>query len=101
MTAPIFVPGFLEPEPRLTSRQAECLKFIWTYFERERQYPLAREITTAMGIQSSTAASLLDPLVKKGALVRVTKGPRNLRITELGMRLVSKMGLTEAQLELG
>lgn len=68
--------------PPLTKRQAKCLKFIVTYYTKNRIYPTQKEIIKAMGFRSTTAEMYLQPLRQKGYLQRKLRGhSRNVRTT--------------------
>lgn len=67
--------------PPLTEKQAKCLEFILAYLIKNRFYPTHREIAAAMGIRSSTAEMYLEPLERKGYLLREEGKQRNLRLT--------------------
>jgi DNA-binding MarR family transcriptional regulator len=78
--------------PALTEKQGQCLLFVFDYYAEHRHFPTHREIARAMGIQSSTAAMYLDPLVEKGYLTREGRGARNIRITEDGVERLRMLG---------
>jgi len=82
--------------PALTEKQGECLLYIFNYYARHRHFPTHREITSAMGSTSTTAAMYVDPLVEKGYLVRTGVGrqARNIRITADGLERLRLMGVT-------
>jgi Mn-dependent DtxR family transcriptional regulator len=80
--------------PALTKKQGECLLFIFNYYAERRHFPTHREIAQAMGIQSSTAAMYLDPLVEKGYLMREGREARNIRITTDGIKRLRMMGVS-------
>jgi DNA-binding MarR family transcriptional regulator len=81
--------------PALTDRQSKCLLFIFNYYAEHRHFPTHREIASAMGSSSTTAAMYIDPLVEKGYLKRASKGKvaRNLRITVDGLERLRMMGV--------
>lgn len=95
--------GVLEPDPVLTSRQMEALIFLWKYYGANRQYPSLREMATGMGAPISTVVAVLEPLVKKGVAAKAgVNRARNIRITELGVRILQAAGVAgTTQLELG
>lgn len=82
----------MHPQPSLTTRQAQVLHFIATYFLRERQYPTNREICEGCGIRSSNPTPFIEPLVKKGLLVKLRGQRRNLRITERALPVLENLG---------
>jgi SOS-response transcriptional repressor LexA len=94
--------GLLEPCPRLTPRQLEVLRFIWTFFQEAETYPTHREIATAIGAQSTNVAPWLNALEKKGVIARPARGMRNIRLTREGLRALHQAGVIPAgeQLEL-
>jgi DNA-binding MarR family transcriptional regulator len=67
--------------PPLTEKQAECLKYIMSYFLDRRYYPTQREVAEVMCLNSSTAESYLKPLIQKGYLERGPHRRRNIRLT--------------------
>jgi DNA-binding MarR family transcriptional regulator len=68
--------------PPLSEGQARCLKFILEFFNQNRYYPTQREVVAGMGLKGSTAESYLEPLRRKGYLVRkVKRKRRNIRVT--------------------
>lgn len=83
----------LEPEPVLTDRQAECLRYLYRYFREHAYYPTQREIAEAMGLRTTTAAVYLDPLEKKGVVTRAGRSRRNVRITPQGVRMLRRLGV--------
>lgn len=97
------VGGMLEPDPVLTERQMEALRYLWTYVQEKRVYPLQREINVHFGISTTGAVAVLVPLAKKGVIVRTT-GVRGVRITEKGLRVLRNNGVAVdavEQLDLG
>ena len=80
----------IEPLPKLTNRQAECLRYIAGFAMQHNFYPTQREIANAMGIRSNTAYAFTEPLKKKGYL-KVSKqtGKRNLILTDQAYRLLN------------
>jgi SOS-response transcriptional repressor LexA len=68
--------------PPLTARQAELIRFMAAYQDREGRPPTIREIGEAMGIKSPNGVSIhLKELVRKGVLVRC-EGSRNYRVAD-------------------
>ena len=63
-------------------------------------YPTQREIAAAMGLRTTTAATYLEPLEKKGVVARAGRGHRNVRITEQGVRVLGRMGVSTSGLQL-
>lgn len=82
--------------PALSEKQGECLLFIFNYYARHKHFPTHREITSAMGSTSTTAAMYVEPLIEKGYLVRAggKKEARNIRITTDGLERLRLMGVT-------
>src|SRR5215204_1997197 len=83
--------------PALTTKQSECLLFIFNFYTQHKHFPTHRQITQAMGSCSKTAAMYIDPLVEKGYLTRVgdnKKESRNIRITVDGVERLKLMGVT-------
>jgi Mn-dependent DtxR family transcriptional regulator len=81
--------GKIEPLPKVTKRQAECLRYIAGFLMQHNYYPTQREIANAMGIHSNTAYAFTEPLRKKGYL-EISKqiGRRNLILTDQAYRLL-------------
>lgn len=71
----------LEELPKLTDRQAQALVYILDFFSENRHAPTHREINRAMGTAATTAAPFVEPLVKKGYLVRNDGVRRNIKPT--------------------
>lgn len=67
--------------PPLTEKQAKCLEYIFDYFARNRYYPTHREVAAAMSVRSNTAEIYIEPLERKGYLLREEGKQRNLRLT--------------------
>jgi len=80
----------IDPLPKLTKRQAECLRYIAVFLMRHKDYPTQREIAVAMGIHSNSAYTFTEPLRKKGYLI-LTKniGKRNIRLTEKAYKILN------------
>ena len=79
--------------PPLTDKQAECLKFVVEYFAARRYYPTQREVAAAMNLNSSTAESYFEPLVRKGYLEREPRRRRNIRLTRAAVEKLELMGV--------
>lgn len=62
----------------LTIRQAQALKWIKAFIQKNRLPPTVREIGRGLGIESSSAFYLLKALEKKGQLKRGRLGARSL-----------------------
>lgn len=77
-------PELLLELPRLTARQTETLAWFFAYWSAHRHAPTQREIARGLGASSrtTTAARLVDPLVRRGYLTRIGSVSRNLRLTE-------------------
>jgi DNA-binding MarR family transcriptional regulator len=85
----------LKALPPLTERQGQCLKHILEFFIEHRYYPTQREVAAAMGLQSSTVESYLEPLRRKGYLARkVKRQRRNIRLTSKARQ---KLGLEKVE----
>src|SRR3989339_849302 len=67
--------------PPLTERQAECLVFLFSYFSEYRYYPTQREIAKKMSLKTNSAATFLEPLLKKGYLEKEPSRNRNIHLT--------------------
>jgi SOS-response transcriptional repressor LexA len=67
--------------PPLTEKQGKCLEFILNYFLEKRYYPTRREVAIAMEVSSAAAEAHLEPLERKGYLVRESGRQRNMRLT--------------------
>jgi DNA-binding MarR family transcriptional regulator len=83
----------LAPLPRLTERQAECLHYLFTYFSENHYYPTQREITAQMNLKTNSAATFLDPLLKKGYITKIPSKNRNIKLTRsalLKLKLMEK-----------
>ena len=80
----------IDPLPKLTKRQTECLRYIAGFLMQHNDYPSQREIADAMGIHSNTAYAFTEPLRKKGYLI-ITKniGKRNIRLTEQAYKILN------------
>ena len=83
----------LKPLPPLTKRQKECLLFIFDYFSENHYYPTHREVARQMDIKTNSAATFLDPLEKKGYIM---KGPGKNRNIQLTKAAVLKLKLIES-----
>ena len=82
----------IEPLPKLTKRQIECLRFIAAYLMQHSDYPTQREISSAMGLRSNTAYAFTEPLKKKGYLeISKDVGKRNLRLTDSAYHLFDRI----------
>lgn len=69
--------------PVLSEKQADCLRFIYQYALRNRDYPLGTEIAGHLGVTKQAVTSVLNALVKKGYVFRdTTVSVRNLRLTQ-------------------
>jgi DNA-binding MarR family transcriptional regulator len=79
--------------PPLTDKQAECLKYVVDYFLARRYYPTQREVAMAMSLNSSTAESYFEPLVRKGYLEREPRRRRNIRLTTSAVEKLELMGV--------
>ena len=81
----------IDPLPKLTRRQLECLRFIAAYLMQHSDYPTQREISKAMGLRSNTAYAFTEPLKKKGYLeISENVGRRNLRLTDSAYNLLDR-----------
>jgi Mn-dependent DtxR family transcriptional regulator len=80
--------------PALTTKQAECLLFIFNFYSSHRHFPTHREIAAAMNVRSNTAVMYLEPLIEKGYLaLAASRQPRNVRLTEDGLEKLRLMGV--------
>ena len=85
--------GILEPVPHLTGRQLEVLRFIWQFYRESEDYPTHREIAAAIGAQSTNVAPWLNALVRKDVIVKKPQsGPRNIRLTAVGIEVLKRAG---------
>lgn len=84
---------YLQVLPPLTEKQAECLKYVVNFFIERRYYPTQREVAAAMGLNSSTAESYLEPLERKGYLEREPRRRRNIRLTDAAVEKLELMGV--------
>ncbi len=64
----------------MTRRQAEVLAYIRRYRETEEMAPTVREIAKALDVTPMTIQRHLDALEDAGAIVRVPRCPRSIRI---------------------
>lgn len=68
--------------PVLSERQAACLRFIYDYALRNRDYPLGIEIAAHLGVTKQAVTPVVNALIKKGYAFRDrTLSQRNLRLT--------------------
>lgn len=80
--------------PDLSPRQKSALTYIFQYRRERRNYPLASELALALGLKSVSSTTYIEPLIKKGYLVRDTSiGRRNLRLTEKGLEKLTQLGV--------
>ena len=93
-------PGYREAEdspilvlPPLSARQAESLEFLFEYFISTGYYPTQRELLEHLGVHGTAAAVYLDPLERKGYLVRKPDERRNIRLTDRALVKLDKMGI--------
>ena len=77
--------------PKLSERQKECLSFIASYVQKNRDYPTQKEISCALRLKSNSAWGYTEALKKKGYLT-VTKniGVRNLRLTKIALEFFNE-----------
>ncbi len=72
--------------PYLTDRQLHCLQYIADFYVAKGYYPSHREIVGEMGLRTATAATYLEPLLRKGFIRRVERArSRNIRLTKLAL----------------
>jgi Mn-dependent DtxR family transcriptional regulator len=82
----------INPLPKVTKRQTECLRYIAGFLMQHNDYPTQREIAVAMGIRSNTAYAFTEPLRKKGYIIITTKiGKRNIRLTDQAYEILNKL----------
>ena len=79
--------------PPLTEKQGKCLEFILNYFLENRYYPTRREVAIAMQIPATAAEAHLEPLVRKGYLVRESGKRRNMRLTPEAVKRLELNGI--------
>jgi DNA-binding MarR family transcriptional regulator len=87
----------MPPEmPRLTARQLQILKFLFSYYTQNRYYPTQREIAKGVKLSTNNCGAYIDPLIRKGYLERrsLSKG-RNLAFTALGLERLKMEGVTK------
>lgn len=87
-----------EPIPDLSPRLRECLLFIAWFFLKNGMYPTQNEIARGIGLskKTRTATGYVDPLIKKGFLVKASdSGKRNLRLTPLADRVITEKDIKE------
>jgi DNA-binding MarR family transcriptional regulator len=89
--------SFATPLPLLTDKQARCLSYIYNFFVVNRDYPTHREIAEAMRLHSTNALPYLEPLVRKGYLLRSINSKRNIRLTEQAWEKLKLMGLINSK----
>lgn len=83
----------LRPDPRLTTREAEMLRFVWGYLLDQRRYPLRREIHAHFrGSGRPGPAAIVTSLLEAGVFVRMPDTTRALRITRHGVRALRRIG---------
>jgi Mn-dependent DtxR family transcriptional regulator len=68
--------------PPLSDKQAEILKYLIEYSERERMYPTQRVIAAQFEVSQARVYASLMTLEKKGYITRVPGSWRNLDMTE-------------------
>ncbi len=93
----ILAPDQLKVLPPVTERQGKCLEFILDYFLENRYYPTQRELARAMELRTNTAEMYLEPLEKKGYLVREPNKQRNIRLTGEALERLRLMGVNVEQ----
>jgi hypothetical protein len=82
-----------QPIPELPSRLKETLLFIACYFKRNKRYPTQFEIARGIGLSigTNTAAGYVDPLVRKGFLIKDNAcGKRKIRLTAMADSILSE-----------
>lgn len=69
--------------PYLTPRQTDCLRAIYCYAVRYRDYPKTTDVAMFLGIQPVSAYNLVNNLIERGYVTRVARfgGRRSLRLT--------------------
>ncbi len=79
--------------PPLTEKQGKCLEYILNYFIEHRYYPTQREVARAMKIASTNAEVHIEPLERKGYLVRDSGKRRNIRLTQEALKRLELNGI--------
>lgn len=75
-----------------TERQLEVLRAIDKSIREEGYPPTLRELCGQLGVLSTNAvASIIEPLIKKGFVIRKEFVSRGLRITDAGRAELAKM----------
>lgn len=69
--------------PYLTPRQMDCLRAIYCYAVRYRDYPRISDVAMFLGVQPVSAYNLANNLIERGYVTRVARfgGRRSLRLT--------------------
>ena len=69
--------------PYLTPRQLDCLRAIYCYAVRYRDYPRISDVAMFLGVQPVSAYNLANNLIERGYVTRVARfgGRRSLRLT--------------------
>jgi predicted transcriptional regulator len=83
----------IEPLPDLGPKLKQCLIFIAWYFQKHAKYPTQSEIARGIRLspKTKTASGYVDPLVRKGFLIKSTVGgKRNIRLTQLADKILSE-----------
>lgn len=82
--------------PALSDTQSKCLIFIFNFYAEHKHFPTHREIASAMGSTSTTAAMYVEPLIEKGYLVRTgeSREARNIRLTIDGLERLKLLGVS-------
>lgn len=68
--------------PPLSEKQADILRFLIEYSERERMYPTQRHLAERFEVTQARVYATLGALEKKGYIVRQPGSWRNLNMTE-------------------
>jgi repressor LexA len=71
----------VDPSQALTPRQTETLAFVNRYVSKHGVPPTVREVAAALGLASTNAAAqLLDQLVRRGVIRKVSRRSRGIRV---------------------
>lgn len=87
---------FLDELPPLTKKQEGVMRYLATFWSKNRHMPTQKQIGEAMGVQAAAAQGYVEALAKKGYVMRIAGRRRNLRFTSAG---VEKLTLIGAPLE--
>lgn len=71
--------------PPLSERQQVLLRFLWDFYQTRRYFPTHRECAEALKLRSTQVGGYLEPLIKKGYVVRLNQPSRNITLTQLAV----------------